>query len=145
MVRDCSGKWQCNLYGQEDIGAASQNICLFSSVCHLKIYQLCLILKQFDYGWALRGVEVLWAGLLLARAWLRAVVWGCALWPDSCWQQLRDLWDPWAFSWAFSPSSFIVGLYASSYSLCYQRAEKKHEYFIFFFPMKPGNWELILY
>lgn len=144
MVRDCSGKCQCNLYGREDIGAASQNICLFSSVCHLKIYQLCLILKQFDYGWALRGVEVLWAGLLLSRAWLRAVVWGCALWPDSCWQQLRDLWDPWAFSWAFSPS-FIVGLYASSYSLCYQRAEKKHEYFIFFFPMKPGNWELILY
>jgi len=142
MVRDCSGKWQCNLYGQEDVGAASQNICLFSSVCHLKIYQLCLILKQFDYGWALRGVEVLWAGLLLARAWLRAVVWGCAPWPDSCWQQLRDLWDPWAFSWAFSPSSFVVGLYASSYSLCYQRAEKKHEYFIFFSPWSQeiGSW-----
>jgi len=35
---------------REDVGAASQNICLFSSVCHLKIYQLCLILKQFDYG-----------------------------------------------------------------------------------------------
>lgn len=116
---------------------------VFSVVCYFQIYQLCLILKQFDYRWALGGVEVLWAGLLLARAWC----WQC------CEAVLRGLIHVSSSSgmceiMAIAPKLFSFlphcSLYASPYSLCYQCAEEKHEYY-FFSPMKPGNWELILY